>query len=250
MLAVLLLVVIPSLVAFNPGFCGLCHGSQNKTWRMSTHKNVNCADCHIQSAMLSPLGLIEKTLMKMAAMPSGSARGFAGRPQNDSCNHCHKQKRAVSPSGDLIIPHASHIKLRKLACVDCHSRMVHNTDSRVKRSRTSMVGCYRCHDGKKAPNSCGACHTEKALPEDHRQADWLDAHSAKHDTDPKYCDECHGWVADYCTECHSRKPRSHLVERWKSKHQNMKATDRWTGCGQCHGDKCDSCHAKNPFSKT
>lgn len=247
---VLTFLAVLSIAAFQPRFCGTCHSQIYKTWSTSTHKHVSCSDCHVKpdlkSIILSRLGLTKTILMKITFLRDRERPdGFSGHPPNELCDHCHKVKRAVSPSGDLRIPHSAHTKLRKLSCIDCHRGLVHKKSS-IKRSRTSMIGCYRCHDGKKAPNSCSICHTEKSLPDDHRSPDWLNIHSQVQRADPDYCVRCHGWVKDYCNECHQRKPRSHLTgwPGWRAKHQVYILSDEKRGCSQCHGEVCVSCHPR------
>lgn len=247
-LAVAALIVIPSLVAFSPTFCATCHVDQYATWKQATHKNVSCTDCHIQAnsweAFKARIGILDKLVIKMGlSRGNRNITGFNALPMDKNCDVCHKLKRNITPAGDLIIPHESHTKLRKLLCVNCHHELVHSAKAKTG-NKPSMIGCYRCHDGTKAPNSCGACHTEKSLPDDHKQADWLRIHSIKQKQDPAYCDRCHGWVKDYCKECHQRKPRSH-DKTWPATHQGLISTDRREGCAKCHGaQRCLSCHTK------
>lgn len=240
--------VIPAAFTFSSRSCALCHATLYHGWETTTHKNVPCSSCHIQRTFLTPLGLIQKMLIELKVRDSKEALGFVARTDNKVCDSCHKARRTISPGGDLLIPHTAHTKLRKLACVDCHTNLVHRGKS-TKKTKPSMITCYKCHDGKKAPNSCGVCHTEKSLPPDHKGPEWLASHSQVHDSDPDYCIGCHGWVEDYCGECHKRKPRSHLVLGWRSQHQNLFVTDRRAGCSQCHGEKCNSCHGKSPFKR-
>lgn len=241
-------VILPNLIAFSPGFCRTCHPQQHENWSHATHANVTCTDCHVQrntwQALKSRIGILDKLIIKIGlSRGNRNITGFEGRPVDKSCDVCHKLKRDVTPAGDLLIPHASHTKLRKLACVDCHAKLVHSVKAK-SGNKPEMVGCYKCHDGVKAPNQCSACHTEKALPQDHQAADWLQIHSAIQAQNPDYCQGCHGWVTDYCAECHKRKPRSHNAT-WPANHQGLITTDRKAGCTKCHGaERCQSCHTK------
>jgi hypothetical protein len=247
-LVVLAVFILPSLVAFSPGFCRTCHLDQHKTWSQATHRNITCTDCHIKAntldALKARIGILDKLVIK-TGLSSGNHNitGFEAKPADKNCDVCHKLKRDITPAGDLIIPHASHTKLRKLMCVDCHTQMVHNAKAKMG-NKPEMVGCYKCHDGNTAPNQCSACHTEKALPQDHRASDWLQVHGAIQAQNPSYCQGCHGWVVDYCNECHKRKPRSHS-ETWPANHQGLITSDRKAGCAKCHGaERCQSCHTK------
>jgi hypothetical protein len=247
-LVVLAIVVIPSLVAFSPGFCRTCHQDEYKNWNVATHRNVTCTDCHVKAntwdALKARVGILDKLIIEVGLSNGNhNITGFEAKPLDQDCDVCHKLKRDVTPAGDLIIPHASHTKLRKLACVDCHKLLVHSAKSK-QGNKPAMVGCYKCHDGNKAPNQCSSCHTEKALPQDHKAADWLAQHSAIQAQDPSYCEGCHGWVTDYCNECHKRKPRSH-IEGWHANHQSLITSTKKEGCAKCHGaERCQSCHTK------
>lgn len=247
-LVVLAVIVLPSLVAFSPGFCHTCHFDQHKNWSQATHRNVTCTDCHIQKdtlqALKARIGILDKLIIKIGlSRGNRGITGFDAKPMNKNCDVCHRLKRDITPAGDLIIPHASHTKLRKLMCVDCHAQLVHSPKAKMG-NKPEMVGCYKCHDGITASNQCGACHTEKALPQDHQAANWLQIHSAVQAQNPAYCQDCHGWVADYCNECHKRKPRSH-DKAWPANHQSLITTDRKEGCAKCHGtERCQTCHTK------
>jgi hypothetical protein len=249
-LIIVALLVVPSIIGFSPSFCGLCHTPSHGSWENSTHKNIACSECHIPAgftaALKTRLGFVDKISVTIGLTTGNNdVMGFEGKPKDDSCNVCHKQKRNITPSGDLIIPHASHTKLRKIACADCHNNMVH-TKASMAGNKPSMAGCYKCHDGETAPNQCSNCHTEKALPPDHKAETWLLSHDEIHASDPAYCDGCHGWIPDYCDSCHATKPRSH-DKLWPAAHQSFITTDRKEGCAKCHGsERCRSCHVKKP----
>jgi hypothetical protein len=166
---------------------------------------------------------------------------------NENCELCHKSLRKVSSTGDLIIPHEAHTKLRDLKCVDCHRWLVHKQGAtKTVRNRPPMIVCYKCHDGKKASNSCSSCHTEKSVPEDHKSAEWPVVHSQVQQQDPTYCDNCHGWVKDYCSECHQRRPSSH-ADKWRTVHRDKIAAVGKNSCAHCHKDDfCVRCHGMIP----
>lgn len=246
---VLLVVGLAWWVADQPRFCVSCHIEKGAydTWTQSTHSRVSCNLCHVKPGFLSALefrfALFRLAYVTVTKDPSKPTE--VTLPANENCDQCHKVKRTISPSGDLKIPHQSHVKLRKLRCVDCHRNMVHSVNP-TKRNRPPMIACYKCHDGKRAPNRCDACHTEKGVPDDHKAADWLMTHSDKQKQDPQYCVKCHGWVKDYCSECHQRRPRSHAT-KWRTNHQVKIASFGKGGCMHCHQDAmCIRCHGQVP----
>lgn len=252
-LGILFILVIIGATVYNivdqPRFCVSCHIEQGPydTWEKSTHSRVVCTKCHVEPGFANSIKfrttLIRLIYITFSKDPSKPTQ--VTLPGNDNCNECHKAKRRISASGDLLIPHDSHIKLRGLRCVDCHRNLVHNIKA-SKHNRPPMITCYKCHDGKKAPNQCTACHTEKSVPEDHRAADWLKTHRAKQLEDPAYCERCHGWVKGYCVECHQRRPKSH-AGKWRTNHQVKISSDGKQGCAFCHrDDMCIRCHGITP----
>lgn len=256
MTGVLFIVIIIVATVWNivdaPTFCLSCHFEQGPydTWKQSTHSRVACNQCHVPlgtwNAVKFRMNLIQWIVVQVSKNPTQPSA--VQMPANANCDICHKVKRKVSPSGDLLIPHDSHIGLRGLKCVDCHRNLVHNT-KKTARNKPPMTVCYKCHDGKKAPNSCATCHTEKALPQDHKAEDWLIIHSQVQKQDPAYCEKCHGWVKGYCTECHQRKPKSH-VGLWRTNHRDRIAALGMTNCRACHNDQfCIRCHGIMPAAQ-
>jgi hypothetical protein len=237
-------------VVDSPTFCArVCHFEQGPTdtWAKSTHSRVACVDCHVEPGFWNALkfrtNMVSWIFLQVTKNPTQPQA--IQMPSNASCDVCHKVKRKISPSGDLLIPHDAHIGLRGLKCVDCHRNLVHNA-KQTARNKPPMTVCYKCHDGKKASNACSACHTEKAVPEDHKAADWLVIHSDVQKQDPAYCDKCHGWVKGYCTECHQRRPKSH-AGLWRTNHRNRIAEVGMRNCLQCHNEQfCIRCHGIMP----
>ncbi len=248
--AVIIVVGSVLWVTEQPFFCNSCHimNAPYKTWSKSTHANVRCTQCHVKPGFIAmiehkPQGLKElwSVITKNPSKPSE-----VHPPDNVNCELCHKSKRKVSSTGDLLIPHEQHTKLRGLKCVDCHRWLVHKQGTAGSRNRPPMIVCYKCHDGKKAPNRCTTCHTEKNVPENHLTAEWPATHAEVQKQDPAYCEKCHGWVKDYCTECHQRRPKSHDT-KWRSNHRTIVAERGKAGCMFCHKDEfCVRCHGLIP----
>lgn len=163
---------LPNLVTYQPAFCGSCHPEVYKQWSTSTHAKIGCMQCHVKSGfnnlLLSRVGLLQRIYLRFNAAEFKRMKqknekpiGFVASPSNEICLPCHEARKRISPSGDIIIPHQSHIKIRKLACTDCHASFV---CARVGKDKAivTMEGCYRCHS---ATNECTTCHnTEKGAP--------------------------------------------------------------------------------------
>lgn len=232
-----------------PGFCGgTCHEMKPAydNWKTSVHAEVTCNACHIEPGTVNLLIHKVMSYKEIVAHVTTYSKEDAPpvvakhlKPVNDACTQCHSANREYSFSGDLKVPHQLHIQ-KGLTCPQCHSRMVHGTEEQRK---PKMEVCLTCHDGKKAPDECGACHTKKAVPASHRQANWYQVHGQLSKT--VNCQKCHNWRPDWCMDCHKKKPESHQV-LWRSSHGDRATTDR-AGCNACHKlDFCMRCHGIQP----
>lgn len=245
LLVVFLFLVIPGYVSTTPWF--LSHFSsvsgEYKAWSTSTHSESPCEACHVAPGIVTQV-LHRVRMLGVVYISPVSRRGLPksfGTPTNTACIECHTDLRTVSPKGDLQIPHRAHVTVLKMNCVDCHDFLVHETSPEGKHT-PPMSGCLTCHDGDVADNACSACHTEKALPQSHRAANWSVAH-AQSAKDPE-CAECHAWVENWCVDCHERRPRSH-GDDWRATHRDRVKTHR--SCEACHEAAfCVRCHGEVP----
>lgn len=244
-LGVLLLVVVPGYVATRPSFFSRYPALTQKVepWMVSTHTEAGCEGCHVAPSTVARLaygatmaGEFYRSLFTTAQAPD-----VFGRPTNDSCLTCHNDLRTVSPKGDLQIPHRAHVSILEMDCVDCHNYLVHELSPEGKHT-PPMIGCMECHDGDRAKDSCSACHTQKAAPDNHSASDWLITHPREQD-DPE-CVGCHKWAPDWCADCHSQRPRSHTAD-WRAAHGEQVKVHR--SCEACHeAGFCVRCHGVVP----
>jgi hypothetical protein len=124
--------------------------------------------------------------------------------------------------------------------------------------RPAMELCLSCHGGgsKTAPTlACKDCHTEKAVPANHRSKDWFPTHGvrSKNPQNPdEQCNRCHGWTPDYCNRCHAgKRPSTHYGGvQWRTIHSQRARVD-YSGCLVCHKkeDFCYRCHDEGTFKK-
>ena len=240
-----LILGIPAYVSTQNSYCASCHAMEHyyKTWESSTHGNYRCVDCHVEPGfanLMKHYARSTREIFTNLVGESGHSNNFV-QPTNALCLSCHTEYRSVSASGDLIIPHEQHVKMRKLECVDCHRYLVHFTNPEGKNT-PSMTICYKCHDGKKATKECKACHTKKAFPESHKAANWDEVHGAQAAVSGKTCAQCHAWTPRYCEDCHQKRPASHGGIAWRTMHKDQ-ALQRAGGCYVCHGKAyCKNCH--------
>lgn len=240
-----LILAIPAYITSQNQYCSTCHSMEPyyKTWETSTHADASCVQCHVEPGFKNQVYHFVRTNREIWTNLVG-AKGksqYYSQPSNDLCFTCHTEYRDVSASGDLLIPHSAHVKMRNLACVDCHKYLVHYKNPEGKNT-PSMTICYKCHNGVQAKKDCVACHTKKAVPETHRKPDFKEVHGELAKTTGKECAKCHGWTTGYCTECHLKRPASHEGIAFRTNHRHS-AKVREAGCYVCHGKAfCKNCH--------
>jgi hypothetical protein len=253
---ILLLVFLglPNLVTYQPAFCGQCHKEVHSQWNTSTHAKFGCMECHVKSGfnnlMLSRIGLLQRVYLwinpaEVKEMKKNKEKpiGFVAPPPNEVCLPCHEARKRISPSGDIIIPHQSHIKIRKLDCVGCHENFVCSRIGK-KKALVTMESCYRCHNGRRATTECTACHTEKGAPPSHREK-WKLTHGSEAIVAKDECLACHSKPKDFCKNCHDSKPESHVAE-FAVTHAATARLDR-SSCLECHDEQatCAKCHGES-----
>jgi len=241
----LALVIVPGYIATRPSFMQrYSHfNGEYKSWSTSVHAQVPCQRCHVAPGILAQTGYSARMLGEFylsAFNPSRQPKLFPV-PTNAACQSCHYELRTVSPSGDLNIPHRAHVGVLKLDCVRCHKYLVHEKSPEGKHSPPMSI-CLTCHDGKQAKNACSTCHTNKDIPANHRDPNWIVIHpqmQGKVD-----CKTCHKWTEHWCAECHARRPKSHTAD-WRTLHGQQVKVRR--NCEACHpASFCIRCHGVVP----
>lgn len=250
----LLVYIFSFIVVGNPKSCGVCHEIRPavETWEKTSHEKFHCDVCHegpsVFSRFSSAARLTKDVIPHLTGSYSRPLRATEDIP-NSYCLSCHVSWRNVSPSGDLKIPHKKHFEELDIECVYCHSRVTHMYELRGKKAtRPPMTLCMQCHNGKKATFECTACHTEKPVPDNHKQPDWLEKHGEL--AEEIDCGKCHAWVLDYCQECHTKsRPSTHVGgDKWKSLHRK-RAQLKPNTCLVCHSrDYCMRCHDEALFT--
>lgn len=258
--AVLLFFIGANYLMNTPSFCDRCHELKPSfaTWHKSSHEKIACNNCHFstkdQNFMTRTMRLANYVYLHSSGQYDTTLH-VDGGIRNAVCMKCHVSWRNVTAGGDVVVPHNKHFTKFNVECNMCHARVVHGWTRAGKfKTNPSMQICMRCHDGavhedinegKAVPKlACRKCHTEKAIPDDHREADWLALHSQKASTSPDYCKKCHAWTPDFCRECHTaRRPSTHIGGlEWRTLH-NTRALARKDNCLVCHNKNfCLRCH--------
>ncbi|MEH7082679.1 NapC/NirT family cytochrome c [Neobacillus drentensis] len=258
------------------GYCSSCHEMKPEyyTWKASTHSEVDCVSCHIQPgaknlAKNKANGVVElyKKTMNTYSAPIQMPKEIP----NSACESCHNMdKREVTPSGDIIIPHDKHLA-KDVKCTQCHSGVAHGkiaerqvtfkTDygkwddslgksmmSDLKFTKTKMETCVECHEVRDVSTECKTCHTTGVLPKSHKESDFkTGSHGELAKKDLKSCNKCHSFMSETEIKGFVEIPASQqFLSNTDSKITQISAQDyakENTFCKDCHTTKPKS-HVK------
>jgi nitrate/TMAO reductase-like tetraheme cytochrome c subunit len=196
MILILLIIGSAAGIAFTcrPQFCGFCHemDPQISSWKVSTHRNVNCIACHVEPGLI-PL-LIDKVKAVKSPYykifggyekPINHSSRLAGHMHEESCLQCHSRIKEVTPSHGRKIDHEAHEKIN-LHCTECHNRLAHQIEG--YEDHMEMNFCLdECHDGVVIKNDCEVCHTDSFLEDNKEppQSTSEEEHEEEHEEEPE-----------------------------------------------------------------
>lgn len=227
-----------------PELCTICHMMKPEfySWQASSHEKVPCLSCHEARNTENQLKTLYYAITNTYMAPIIMTTTIPDR----KCESCHKvNKRKVTPSGDLIIPHAAH-KAKNIACAKCHRGVAHAHISERKvtyktdyskwdstlakalmtddQTRTRMDTCMRCHEARKAPLDCKACHRTSMLPQTHKSKEFKYVnHGQMAAGDLKSCDKCHSFMS---TEKYEGFQEVSAIDKFlQSSNKSQKAPD-------------------------
>lgn len=261
------------VVSAQPGFCAICHEMKPEfnTWQSSSHAKVGCSDCHTGA---KPWNIPHKASAMLQAYLHLTGQvpdeiELKEKVPNGVCLSCHTKQRTVTASGDLRIPHAKHIDVEGMSCVDCHAGVAHagiggkgkniphnspemlalSSKMEAKEFRPSMASCIACHNQKKVTISCESCHRQIKTPPSHKMAEWKVKHGTEAMGSYSECLYCHDIAKgkppvkderplsairenDLCLNCHVTRPPEH-DSSWALGHRKVAQSDK-TPCLVCH----------------
>ncbi|WHZ02356.1 NapC/NirT family cytochrome c [Neobacillus sp. YX16] len=251
-------------------FCSSCHEMkpQYYTLKASSHSEVDCVSCHIDPgaenyAKAQVNGVVEfykkqtDTYLAPIKMPT--------LIPDEACERCHNMKsRAVTASGDIIIPHDKH-KTEGIECVQCHSgtshgeisdrKMTYKSDygkwnhklgasvmSDTKYIRPQMDTCMECHKARKVTIECTACHESTMIPDDHKTEKFKAGdHGKIKPSDLETCEKCHSYMSSVEYDLFKQDPtyKKYLNnEETDSSNVTVNAYVKTnTFCKDCHGER-------------
>lgn len=236
----------------SPKFCAMCHNMQPyiDSWAESSHRDVNCIDCHFQPGFFNELKGKWKAQMHLWMKLTGTAPPRPHTQISDaSClrEGCHNTgdlaEKTLTFKG-VRFSHGSHLgelrRGKKLRCVTCHSQIVQGEHLTVTEST-----CFVCHfmNREEHPEmaDCQLCHTQlrakvfinanENMPFVHQE--YLD--------NGVYCQQCHfdvvfgdGHLKDNtCVQCHA-EPGILFGEHASEQIHRDHVTEHKVECFRCH----------------
>ncbi len=123
--------------------------------------------------------------------------------EEGECENCHLGKEPYGTFSAVVrnfnFPHKVHWAKQKIDCAVCHSDMsgIDNYPPIPK-----MADCLSCHQERKAPENCSACHdvVARLRPQNHTPT-WLKDHDVAALSNTADCQLCHTQLT--CDNCHS-----------------------------------------------
>ena len=133
-------------------FCNSCHSmnSYYDSWKVSTHKDVDCVQCHISPgldnfmmAKLNGLGqLVDDLLGRTTGKPSASVTDFSCT--RSGCHDLEEVRQTSKLKGRYFFKHANHLDLEYKGivthCTTCHSHV-----KGTEHFEVNTNACVACH---------------------------------------------------------------------------------------------------------
>ena len=148
-------------------FCIWCHPTHGQGWATSTHKTVDCVDCHVDLGIKGAVGAkIHGLRNTFVALVRGSDVEAGEDPlpiSSENCFACHSGILRFNEMGyedlpdnslkvdGLVMGHRIHVEKHKIDCVWCHRGTVHRDPTIVGKYDFNMPlhgDCQKCHNGE------------------------------------------------------------------------------------------------------
>lgn len=254
-------------------FCASCHEMKPEyyTWKASSHSEVDCVNCHTGSskedyAKAKANGLVQ--VYKKTTQTYTAPIQMPDDIPDSACEKCHNMNnRDVTPTGDIIIPHAKHMK-ENVACIQCHSGVAHGKiaernvtfktdyekwDEKVGHSIMSdrsfvqpkMEKCMSCHESREITTKCQACHTTGMYPESHKKESFKNStHPGIAKNELETCNDCHRYMSEVEVKGFEKKSvYTQFLRNERLSNPKIKAQDYAK-----ENTFCQECHMKRPTS--
>lgn len=205
--------------------CSQCHGEidQPAKWEekfglifnhpVHLNRGYKCDFCH--KAPVHEKNRTNRVSMDLCYDCHGLAHGKQGEMAPPECGVCHPPGFDLKPA--------------------YHKKEGFFPGEHVKKARENVTHCYTCH----AQPFCADCHTaRKAIPQDHKAANWGTTHGEIKGFELDNCNICHAY--EFCAKCH-KTPMPHSVFYISDHRPDAKKDD--VDCMVCHREVfCSDCH--------
>ena len=143
------------LLAFSAGaaaytsesnFCGSCHemSPMYKSWAMSGHKNVACAECHEEPGVVGTVKAKAQGAKETYLHLTDNYTVPKASPEDINCYSCHQDKvKNEAAAADRKDPHTKKHFENGMNCLSCHSGVVHDEAKNTKLP--DRENCFTCH---------------------------------------------------------------------------------------------------------
>jgi len=250
---VLLMILVLEATA-SPKFCAMCHNMQTyiESWEQSSHKTVNCVECHFKPGTLNLLkGKWQAQTHVVYKITGKEPSRSHTQISNESCQQkgCHSTADLAATEvtfKGVQFSHETHNaelrKGKKLRCVSCHSQIVQGEHLTVTE-RT----CFMCHFYDRATypemSQCQTCHVQT------KAKIYIDANENLPFVHKEYtergvlCGQCHfdvitgdGHLKDnICVQCHA-EPDLLLGSYSSALIHTKHITEHKVDCFRCHAE--------------
>jgi nitrate/TMAO reductase-like tetraheme cytochrome c subunit len=170
--------------------CIACHNEHGAQWEVSTHKTVDCVECHIEPGMVGHGQAKIKGVQNLwVSLTKGNKVAKSEDPlpiSTENCISCHHGILMLNEIGYEDLPdnslvynglkmgHRIHVEKHEIDCVWCHRGTVHRDPGIVGKYEFNMPfheDCMQCHNGEPLEEygitlphvqdggQCQMCHT-------------------------------------------------------------------------------------------
>ena len=128
-------------------FCGACHemGTLHQTWSSSSHKNVDCIECHSEPGVRGMVKAKANGLRELYVHVTSSEIKPKAEAKDINCLSCHQDKvntnvdRALAAKNPHTVKHFDN----GMTCISCHTGLVHN--AKMNKTVPGRETCVTCH---------------------------------------------------------------------------------------------------------
>ena len=225
-----------SLIEAQPTFCNSCHemNFNYEPWKNSTHSNsTNCLNCHSEPGLVGSLKVKIRGIQELIDHIKGDYQVpiFNSVPvKNEQCIACHPLPSIVDRGID--VRHTLHTEAG-LQCVDCHSKVVHNTPGEpTVIVQQQCEGCHQSHLGSGSAFPLNGGHSTLQCVQCHSSGTTSGVSSD--------CSSCHttpsthNGLTSSCVSCHTLVSFSPSTFRHPQVGEHFESREERLQCSSCH----------------